>query len=83
MAPGIPRLHLGTCAEAQRLLDEFWSAVQEVTLFHEQQVAALMEGDHDTGRFVILIHMASERRQAAKYPYLQHVEAHGCDKLAP
>jgi hypothetical protein len=25
-----------------------------------------------------LIHMANERKQAAKYAYLRHVEAHGC-----
>jgi hypothetical protein len=51
-------------------------------LFHEQQFLALMNGDAELERYEILIHMASEKRQAAKYGYMAHIEAHGCEAPA-
>jgi hypothetical protein len=66
------------CAENQRLLDEFGQIVQELMMLNEQQFGAIVKGDPDSSRFDILIHMATEKKQQAKYAYLAHVESHGC-----
>jgi len=66
------------CEENNRLLDEFGSAVQEILKLHEQQFLAIVEGDTECHRFDLLIHMANEKKQWAKYAYLRHLEAHGC-----
>jgi hypothetical protein len=69
---------LAGCEEHARRLEAFGAAVRELLELHEQQWLAIIDGDHDSCRFDILIHMANERKQAAKYAYLRHVEAHGC-----
>jgi len=66
------------CIEHNRLLDAFGAAVQELLRLHEQQFRAIVEGDSECNRFDLLIHMANEQKQAAKYAYLRHVESHGC-----
>jgi hypothetical protein len=66
------------CAESARLLDAFGRAVQELMRFHEQQFQAIIAGDSDANRFDLLIHEANEKKQAAKYAYMTHVENHGC-----
>ncbi len=66
------------CEEHKRLLDEFGETVQELLRLHEQQFQAIVEGDSESYRFDVLIHMANEKKQTAKYAYLRHVEAHGC-----
>jgi hypothetical protein len=66
------------CTEQRRLLDMFGEAVQELLLLHEQQFLAIVAGDLESHRFDLLIHMANERKQEAKYAYLQHVETHSC-----
>jgi len=59
-------------------LDGFGIAVHELLSLHEQQFAAIVNGESDSERFDLLIHMANEKKQAAKYAYLHHVETHGC-----
>ncbi|HEY1756767.1 MAG TPA: hypothetical protein VGG72_15435 [Bryobacteraceae bacterium] len=66
------------CEEHDRLLIEFGVAVQALLELHEQQFLAVVEGDSECSRFDVLIHMANERKQLAKYAYLRHVDAHGC-----
>jgi hypothetical protein len=66
------------CSQAQRFLEAFAEAVQELVQLHEQQFLAILEGDCDAGRFDILAHFANEKKQNAKYAYLQHLETHGC-----
>ena len=66
------------CADHDRLLEIFGTAVREVLDLHEQQWLALVDGDEDSYRFDVLIHMANETKQSAKYAYLRHVETHGC-----
>ena len=66
------------CEEGRRLLDGFGIAVHELLSLHEQQFAAIVNGESDSERFDLLIHMANEKKQAAKYAYLHHVETHGC-----
>jgi len=59
-------------------MDEFLEAIHEVTLLLEQQTRAVIEGDPDFGRYDVLLHMAQERKEKAKYAWIAHVEAHGC-----
>jgi hypothetical protein len=66
------------CEESRRLLEAFGEAVKELRLLHEEQFLAVVEGDTDSHRFDLLIHMAIERKHQAKYAYLAHTEAHGC-----
>lgn len=66
------------CEEAKRLLDEFGDAVQALMILHEQQFIAIVEGDPTASRFDLLIHDANERKQNAKYAYINHLELHGC-----
>ena len=69
------------CQEHRRLLDQFGAAVQEVLLLHEHQFMAIVQGDVECNRFDLLIHMANERKQQAKYAYLRHLESHGCSNF--
>jgi CheY-like chemotaxis protein len=66
------------CQEHNRLLDDFGVAIRELLKLHEEQYQAIIEGDSESERFDLLIHVANERKQLAKYAYLRHVEAHGC-----
>jgi hypothetical protein len=66
------------CGVRHRLLDEFTEAVQDLGMLQDQQVSALLNGDQEFSRFDILLHLATERKQRAKYAYISHVEAHGC-----
>lgn len=51
-------------------------------MLHEQQFLAIVSGDSECHRFDLLIHMANEKKQRAKYAYLHHVETHGCSKIS-
>jgi hypothetical protein len=66
------------CEEHNRLLDEFGVAVQELLELHQQQYRAIVDGESECQRFDLLIHVANEKKQTAKYVYLRHVESHGC-----
>jgi chemotaxis family two-component system response regulator Rcp1 len=66
------------CDEHKRLLDEFGMAVRGLIELHEQQFQAIVDGDSECHRFDLLIHLANEKKQQAKYAYLRHVEEHGC-----
>jgi CheY-like chemotaxis protein len=69
------------CAEHNRLMTSFGSTVQELLALHEQQFQAIVQGDTECNRFDLLIHMANEKKQEAKYAYLRHVESHGCSNI--
>jgi hypothetical protein len=47
-------------------------------MLHEHQFLAVTSGDLDCDRFDLLIHVANEEKQQAKYAYLKHLEMHGC-----
>ncbi len=66
------------CEQHALCLEYFGAAVRELLELHEQQWLAIIDGDEDSCRFDVLIHMANEKKQAAKYAYLRHVETHGC-----
>jgi hypothetical protein len=65
------------CVEKKRLLEAFTDAVHQVMLLQQQQVTDILNDD-DFSRFDVLLHMANEKKEQAKYEYLQHVEKHGC-----
>src|SRR6476659_10332768 len=66
------------CEEANRLLDAFGMAVQDLVRLHEQQFLAVVDGDLGANRFDLLIHDANEKKHNAKYAYMSHLERHGC-----
>lgn len=68
----------GGCQTQQHLTEDFAIAVKELLALHEQQFQAIVQGDSECSRFDLLIHMANEKKQKAKYAYLRHVESHGC-----
>ncbi|HEV8148498.1 MAG TPA: hypothetical protein VGP79_19040 [Bryobacteraceae bacterium] len=55
--------------------------MKELIDLHEQQFKAILDGDSECQRFDVLIHMANEKKQLAKYAYVRHVEDHGCSKF--
>jgi hypothetical protein len=73
-----PAIEVLYCEEAQRLLEAFGETVRELVTLHERQFLSIVEGEPDAGRFDLLTHYANERKQNAKYAYLQHLETHGC-----
>lgn len=77
-SPKRAEFRAAVCKEQRRLLDDFGEAVQALLLLHEQQFLAIVAGDLESNRFDLLIHMAIEKKQQAKYAYLEHVEMHGC-----
>jgi hypothetical protein len=64
--------------EHNSLLADFGTAVRDLPALHEQQFRAIVEGDSESSRFDLLIHMANEKKQLAKHAYLRHVDAYGC-----
>jgi DNA-binding response OmpR family regulator len=66
------------CVEKRQLLGAFGEAVRELLQLHKEQLQAIREDDVDCSRFDLLIHMANEKKQFAKYQFLRHMESHGC-----
>ena len=66
------------CEENKRLLNDFAETVTALSMLHEEQFIAIVNGDPDFNRFDLLIHLATEKKQQAKYAYLHHLETHGC-----
>lgn len=69
------------CEEHNRLLDEFGAAVREILRLHQEQFRAIAGGDTESNRFDLLIHMANEKKQLAKYAYIRHLESHSCSNI--
>ena len=65
------------CPEKHRLLGVYTEVVHEIMLLHQQQVRDIVNDD-DFSHFDLLLHSANERKELAKYGYLQHVDEHGC-----
>jgi hypothetical protein len=70
------------CHQAQELLEALTEAIHQLVMLHEEQFQSLIAGDLDSTRFDSLIHMANERKHAAKYAYLDHLEHHACSVIA-
>jgi hypothetical protein len=74
----IPKI--GFCREKKQLLSEFLRAIHELSDLQSQQTQAVIDGDPDFSRFDILLHLAQERKDRAKYAWIAHVEAHHCEE---
>ena len=72
--------NIGFCEEKNRLMDEFLQAGSELIELHNQQMRAAIEGDLEFGRFDVLLHLAHEKKEQAKYAWIAHVHAHRCEQ---
>jgi len=68
-----------SCWQRTRLQNEILESIREVSALLSQQTQAVIDGDPDFGRFDILLQMAQQRKEAAKYAWIAHVESHQCD----
>jgi len=68
------------CAEKARLLDDFVTAIQELSAVLSQKTQAVIENEPDISRFDALLVLAEDKKDAAKYAWIAHVEAHHCDE---
>jgi hypothetical protein len=78
MRPRVPKI--GFCKEKNRLLAEFLRASREMIALQNEQTQAVISGDDDFPRFDVLIHLAQERKEVAKYAWIAHVDSHGCEQ---
>jgi hypothetical protein len=76
--PQLPKV--GFCEEKNRLLREFSAAIHDLVEIQNQQTQAVIDGDPDFARFDLLLHMALERKDQAKYALIAHVESHHCEE---
>ena len=74
--PRIPKI--GFCREKNRLQNEFLKAIHELSTLQSQQIRAVIEGDEDFARFDVLLHLAQDQKDRAKYAWIAHIEQHGC-----
>ncbi len=68
------------CEEKERLLEEFLAATALVISLNNRQARAAMVGDPDFGQFEGLIHHAQQKKNQAKYAWMDHIVVHGCWK---
>ena len=79
--PGRIRIpEIGFCEEKQRLREAFLAAIHELNAIQTEQIEAVIDGDSDFTRFDILLHLAQEKKELAKYAWIAHVEAHSCEE---
>jgi hypothetical protein len=68
------------CERKNRLLTEFLAAIHDLVEMQRQQTQAVIDGDPDFARFDVLLHVAHERKEDAKYAFMEHVEFHHCEE---
>jgi hypothetical protein len=73
-----PDLQKGVCSERVHYMEDFLQAIRELGTLQSEQAKAVIESDPEFSRFDLLIHMANERKDRAKYALLLHVQEHGC-----
>ena len=73
-----PGLETRICSERVRYMEDFLQAIRELGTLQAEQGKAVIDGDPDFSRFDLLIHMANERKDHAKYALLLHIQDHGC-----
>ena len=69
---------VGICSERVRHMESFLQAIRELGALQTEQAKAVIQGDPDFARFDLLIHMANDKKDHAKYAWLLHVEQHHC-----
>jgi hypothetical protein len=70
------------CREKQRLTDQLLEAIHELTVLHDHQAQSVIDSDLDFPSFDILLHLAQEKKNDAKYAWIEHVELHRCAESA-
>ena len=68
------------CPVRVRLADEFLHAIRNLTRLHTQQSQAIIDGDTEFSRFDLLIHVALEAKEEAKYALISHIQSHNCEE---
>lgn len=53
-------------------------AIHELTLLHSHQARAVINNDKDFPRFDVLLQIAQQQKDNAKYAWIEHVESHRC-----
>jgi hypothetical protein len=76
----LPIPDIAFCAEKEKLIQQFLHTVHELTQLHTQMTDAVIANDPDFWRFDVLIHMATEKKEEAKYAVLWHMEWHHCEE---
>ncbi|MCU1262679.1 MAG: hypothetical protein JWO80_5564 [Bryobacterales bacterium] len=71
----------GRCEEAVRLREALLAAIRDLNGLNTQQMQSLIDEDPDFSRFDLLVHMANEKKDQAKYALLQHLETHRCEEI--
>ena len=66
------------CKEKFQLLSDLVDAIHELNTLQNEQTQAIINEDPDFGRFDILLHLAQEKKETAKYRWINHVETHKC-----
>jgi len=66
--------------EKHRLLREFVTAIRELSALLSEQTQAVIEGDCEFSRLDLLLHLAQEKKDQAKYRWITHVESHHCEE---
>lgn len=69
------------CEHKKRLQDDFISATRYLNSLLTEQVHSVIEGDPDFARFDVLIHMAQDAKENAKYAWIGHVDSHQCEEV--
>ena len=59
-------------------MSDFWESVRELSAIQTQQTQAVIDGDSDSRVSDVLLHLAQEEKDTAKYAWIAHVEQHGC-----
>ena len=72
---------IGICEHRRRLRSELLTAIHDLVETQKDQTQAVINEDPDFARFDILLHVARERKEAAKYAYIAHVESHHCEEI--
>ncbi len=66
------------CREKHRLLQKFTEAVREMGSLQKQQTRAVIAGNPEFEPGEMVLHMATQKKDAAKYALLGHMERHQC-----
>ena len=67
------------CEEKQRLTEAFLQAIRELNALQSEQIQAVIDGDSEFSRFDILLQLAQQKKDQAKYEWIAHLELHKCD----
>lgn len=74
----VPHPDIAFCKEKFQLLSDLVDAIHQLNMLQNEQTQAIINEDPDFSRFDLLLHLAQEKKETAKYRWIGHVETHGC-----